>query len=99
MRRPLLWFALFLSAAVVPMALQTLGLLPVGLAITSPGRILIEHRITDASPLTLHVSLMLATLATIVAPIAFSYRAALQLHETRAKLAVHMWQLRQLTLR
>lgn len=99
MRRPLLWTALCLLTAIVPMGLQALDLLPVGFTITSPGRIVIEHRISDASPLTLQVMLVVATLAAMLAPMAVSYRAGLQLRETRAKLVVHMWHLRQLTLR
>lgn len=96
-RRPLFWAAMCFMTATVPMMLQALDMLPVGFSITEPGRILIEHRISDASPLTIHTMLIMATLAAIFAPLGFNYRSALLLHETRARLVVHMWQLRQLT--
>jgi hypothetical protein len=99
-RRPRLWIALCLLTAIVPMGLQALDLLPVGFSITSPpGRMTVEHRISDASALTLQVSLVVLTLAAMLAPMIFAYRAGMQLRETRAKLVVHMWHLRQLTLR
>ena len=93
--RPRLWAGLCLLAAVVPMLLQALELLPVGLAITGTG-IAIEHRISDASPLTTQLTLIVATLATILVPMFFSYRTARRLRETRTQMFVHLWHLRQL---
>ncbi|MDD9935714.1 MAG: protein kinase [Myxococcales bacterium] len=99
MSRPLAWVAICLVTAAAPMALQAWGLLPVGFTITAPGQILIEHRITDASPATIHLTLIFTTFAAIVAPMSFNFYNAVQLRETRAKLIVQMWHLRQLAPR
>lgn len=95
-RRPLTWAAMCLVAAVVPMLLQALDLLPVGFSIAN-NRLVIEHRVSNASPDVSLAVLVVVTLVTIFAPMAFSYRSARQLRETRARLLLHVWHLRQLT--
>ena len=86
-----------LVAAVVPMVLQALDLLPVGFSIKD-NRVLIElHLYGATSPTIFYVEIVVATLLTIFAPIFFSYKTARQLHETRARLLLNVWHLRQLT--
>jgi serine/threonine-protein kinase len=95
-RRPLLWSAMCLVAAVVPMVLQALDLLPVTFAMED-NRMLIEFEIASASRAVRHGALVAATLMTIFAPMVFTYQTARQLRETRARLLLHVWHLRQLT--
>jgi serine/threonine-protein kinase len=95
-RRPLLWSAMCFVAAVVPMVLQALDLLPVSFAIEE-NRMLIEFEIANASPAVRHGALVAATLMAIFTPMVFTYQTARQLHETRARLLLHVWHLRQLT--
>jgi serine/threonine-protein kinase len=95
LNRPRLWAGLCLLAAGVPMLLQALDMLPVGFVITGP-RLSIEHRLSDASPFTIQLTLVAITLTTILVPMFFSYRTARRLRETRTQLVVHLWHLRQL---
>jgi len=83
-------------AAVVPMVLQALELLPVSFAIEE-NRMLIAFHVSNASPTISYGSLVLVTLLTIFTPMVFTYHTARQLRETRARLLLHLWHLRQLT--
>jgi hypothetical protein len=85
-----------LTAAIVPMVLQSMDLLPVGFSITG-STLLIEHRVSSASPTVSLAVLVVTTLVTVLAPMGFAYQTARQLRETRQRLLLHVWHLRQLT--
>lgn len=78
------------------MVLQAMDSLPVKFAIAG-SRMLIEFQVSNASPTISYGSLVVVTLLSIFAPMAFTYQTARQLHETRARLLLHVWHLRQLT--
>lgn len=96
MQRPFLWAGMCFAAAVVPMGLQALHLLPVDFAIAD-NRMVIEFHMSNASPAISYGALVIVTLLSIFAPMVFTYQTARQLHETRARLLLHVWHLRQLT--
>jgi eukaryotic-like serine/threonine-protein kinase len=96
MQRPFLWAGMCFAAATVPMVLLALHVLPVDFTIAD-SRMVIGFHVSNASPAVSYGALVLVTLLSIFAPMVFTYHTARQLHETRARLLLHVWHLRQLT--
>ena len=93
MQRPLLWSGMCFVAATVPIVLLALDLLPVGFALDDK-RMLIEFQVANTSPAIAYIVLAVCNLLAIFLPMSVTYHTARQLHDTRARLLLHVWHLR-----
>jgi len=94
-QRPRQWGACCLAAALVPMVLEALDLLPVGLTVEA-NRVVIDLRFADVSPLIIRLAVGAFLVAPLLAGLVFAYRSATRLQTARERSLLHLWHLRQL---